>query len=64
MTKLKFINMFLAQWLFIRFTKNFDEDGKFLGYGILGFVLPMTGWRGDFKYVFCNFSKLLLKFKK
>ena len=64
MTKLKIFNLLLAQWLFVRVTKNLDEDGKQIGYGIMGLVWPLTGWGTDFKYLpFGRFSKMIIKSK-
>lgn len=59
MTKLAFIN-YLVQFLFIRIYKSVD-NGKIIGYGILYFVLPLTGWFNN--YIVLNRGKKL-KFTK
>jgi len=59
MTKLAFIN-YLVQFLFIRIYKSVD-NGKIIGYGILYFVVPLTGWFNN--YIVLNRSKKL-KFTK
>ena len=56
MTKLGMLNRFLLQFLFIRLYKNLNDKNEFTNWGILGFVLPFTGWSVDYIY--------LWKFKK
>ena len=46
MTKLALLNYFV-QFLFIRIFKNM-KDGKVLNYGVLYFVLPLTGWFNNY----------------
>jgi len=46
MTKLALIN-YLVQFLFIRIFKNV-ENGKVINYGILYFVVPLTGWWNNY----------------
>lgn len=46
MTKLALIN-YIVQFLFIRIFKNV-ENGKVKNYGILYFVVPLTGWWNNY----------------
>ena len=46
MTWLKFFNMFLFQWLFIRLA--FFSDDASNGYAIMYPILPLTGWVSDY----------------
>lgn len=59
MTKLKFINLFLLQWFFIRAVKCQSENHYW--FAITFFVLPLTGWSGSYvrlnKTVFVPISK-------
>jgi hypothetical protein len=53
MTKLKFLNLCILQWFFIRLTKIVDiETKKIIGYRFLFGVIPATGWGSDYKYIF------------
>jgi hypothetical protein len=45
---LYWLNMFLVQWFFVRIIRTDDKDGNTLGYGIMGPVLPMRGWRSPY----------------
>lgn len=50
MTKLGvlgFFNFFLVQWFFIRLAFFYDDDGKYTSFGVIGFVVPLTGWGGS-----------------
>lgn len=42
-------NKYICQWLFFRIFKHCDSNGKVLNYGILFPVLPLTGWKNDYK---------------
>lgn len=37
-------NLFCMQWFFIRIEANVNEIDDSISIGIMGFVLPMTGW--------------------
>lgn len=64
MTILELSNKIFFQWLFLRLTRcrqyfvlEYDKSGeiKRVGkeewYSIQGWIIPMTGWRGDFKVI-------------
>lgn len=51
MTILKFINMFLLQWFFVRLTKHYDSKRVLTYFSIQGFIMPTTGWNSEFKYI-------------
>jgi hypothetical protein len=54
MTPLKMLNYFILQWFFIRLTKCTvqNDEGKINSwYSIMYFVLPLSGWGSDFKYI-------------
>jgi hypothetical protein len=36
------------QWFFVRIFYYTNGIGTNLGYGLMGFVLPLTGWWGDY----------------
>jgi len=40
------LNLLVVQWLFFRIYWNTEPDGEVLGWGILGPVLPVSGWFG------------------
>lgn len=49
MTKLKFFNLFFFQWFFIRLARIVDEETKAtVGYRFIGPIVPLTGWRNDY----------------
>lgn len=62
-TWLGFSNYFI-QFLFIRIYKSVDK-GKIKGYGILYFVLPLSGWFNNYAVLTkkLRFTKLLYKCK-
>ncbi len=67
MTLLKFINLFILQWFFIRLTKHLDKDingnyTKIIAYSIHYWIIPLTGWDSDFKYINNN-DKFLYIYK-
>ena len=43
------INFLILQWLFVRIVGRFNERGQFAGWGLLGPVLPLTGWWGYYQ---------------
>jgi hypothetical protein len=52
MTKLKFINYFFLQLFFIRLARIVDTDtNKTVGYKILKWVVPFSGWNTNYKYI-------------
>lgn len=53
MSALKFINMFFLQFFFIRWGRKIEDDGTFIKWEILKWVVPFTGWkRSDYIYLF------------
>ena len=42
-------NILFFQWLFIRMGYNVNSNG--LTFELFGFVLPMTGWWSDYKWI-------------
>lgn len=60
MTPLKFVNVFLFQLFFVRLTKCTDNETNESWYAIQGFIVPFTGWYGDFMFLgnkwFINFK--------
>ncbi len=52
MTLLKFVNMFIFQWFCIRLARKVDTKTKrTVGWTILKWVVPTTGWGTDYKYI-------------
>ena len=52
MTWLKFINVFILQWLFVRLQKTVDvESGKIVKWQIIGLIVPCTGWFNNYIWV-------------
>lgn len=56
MTKTKFLNVFILQWLFVRLTKHLkkDEQGNYTiieRWSLQYWVIPLTGWSTNFKYL-------------
>lgn len=52
MTILKFINMFILQWFYIRIAKsNFINQKGNTKWYILYWIIPLSGWKNDFEYV-------------
>lgn len=56
MSKLFFLNYFICQWFFFRIykysigTKGSQVD-DIHGYGVLFFVLPLTGWKNKYRSI-------------
>jgi hypothetical protein len=53
MTILKFVNMFILQWFYIRLAKICNEKNteEIYGWSILYWVIPLSGWKTDFEYI-------------
>jgi hypothetical protein len=54
MTWLKFINVFILQWFFVRLTKHAskDKNGNYTVLDALSiqyWILPLTGWWSNYK---------------
>jgi len=64
MSKLKFVNVFIFQWLFIRLQKTVHDEEDLnpgaIGWGIIGFILPTTGWTNEYRYILKSFYIHLL----
>lgn len=52
MSCLKALNVFVLQWFFIRLAKVVDDDtGLRVGWTIIKWVWPLTGWSTPFKFL-------------
>lgn len=51
LTILGWFNFLVAQWLFVRLARIVDHDGSTVGWKLLGFVVPMTGWWNDCRFL-------------
>lgn len=52
---MKWLNVLLFQWLFVRFYATVDEKtGAVSTVGFFGGVVPLTGWWGDYRYITRN----------
>ena len=56
MTWLKALNVFILQWFFIRLAKIVATDvienkSTIVGWTILKWIVPLTGWRSDYIYI-------------
>lgn len=51
MTKLGFLNRFLLQFFFIRLARKIDDNGKQIGYTVVKWVVPFTGWKSDYIFI-------------
>lgn len=46
------INFLYFQWFFVRFGRKYSYRQKeFLGWEFIGFMLPLTGWWGEYFWV-------------
>ena len=50
MTRLGVFNFLIVQWFFIRLAKVVEND-ELIGFLILRWVVPLTGWWSDYIYV-------------
>ena len=48
MSKLGLLNIVLLQWFFIRLCSVTYDDNDNEDWGLMYFVLPMTGWWSDY----------------
>lgn len=48
------LNILLIQWFFIRLEVCLDDgwNRNIIGFNILGFVVPVSGWRTTGDYIF------------
>ena len=54
---LGWFNYYIIQWFFIRIIRKYDDDdGNYIGMGILKWVCPLTGWNSDYKYLRSHFK--------
>lgn len=60
MTWLKFINVFILQFFFIRLQKTVHNDGR-IEYAIIRWIWPFTGWFTDYIYIFKRKEKVKYK---
>jgi hypothetical protein len=49
-TWLYWLNLIVLQWTCWRLCRFVDDAGKTTGWGILGPVAPLSGWRGPFRW--------------
>lgn len=48
LTRAGWLNVLLIQWLFVRLVTHTNDDGSPAGFGLMGFVVPCTGWWSDY----------------
>ena len=58
-TLLGVINMLFVQWLFIRIVRFKYEN--YCQYGIMGFVVPLSGWESPYIKIWSTFYLKLTK---
>ena len=51
MTWLYLLNRVLLQWLFLRLARVVENDGTQVGWTVLLWPYPETGWSGPYKFV-------------
>lgn len=64
---LAIFNFLIAQWFFVRLARvgevysndNFQQTG----WSITKWILPLTGWWSDYKYIFKSKKKYIFEFK-
>jgi hypothetical protein len=53
-TWLAYLNFIILQWFFIRISRTGEiKDDRFIqtGWGLVKFVLPLTGWWSNYIYI-------------
>lgn len=51
MTLLYVINWYILQWFWMRIYREIDlTTSKTKAYGVIGFIVPLTGWKTDYIY--------------
>ena len=51
-TWLFYLNYLILQWFFIRLARKIDKNtGNQIGWTVLKFVVPMSGWNTDYKFI-------------
>ena len=43
-----YLNFALLQWVGLRLYRQVEADGRVSGFGLLGLVLPLTGWWNNY----------------
>lgn len=56
----KWLNVLLLQWLFIRLFANVEDDDTVTALGFYWGAVPLTGWWGPYRYVTKNRKPRLL----
>jgi len=52
MTWLGLLNSVILQWFFVRLAKIVDTETKVIvGWDLLRWIVPLTGWWSDYRYV-------------
>ncbi len=62
LTPLGLFNILILQWLFIRLARCKSCDTTF--YGIIGFILPFTGWSNRYFLIGSMFNLRITSKKK
>jgi len=48
MSPIKALNVFVLQWFGVRLARVLNDDGQQEAWGLIGPVLPLTGWGRDY----------------
>jgi len=65
MTKLKFVNYYMFQWFGVRLEQMTEnKTDETVEWNIIYPIVPMTGWKNDYKYVYGNRIKRFLIWNK
>jgi len=56
------INFLLIQWFFVRIAFFYDDNDRFAGLGLLGFIVPLTGWSAKWSPPYKWLGRWALKF--
>lgn len=56
------LNRIILQWFFVRLQMSIINS-NIDGFQLIGFIVPMTGWSIDYKYVIKNFQLSLWEAK-
>lgn len=56
-TWIGWLNIFLIQWFFVRVSYGLNDKGRLKGIRLLGFVVPCTGWRSNYIWLYRFYPK-------
>ena len=62
MTRLMWWNYYVFQWTTVRVCKKV-ENGKTVNWGLIFFIVPLTGWDTPYRYLFLSKPRFIF-FKK